>query len=141
MCSHGTGREAAFGAVGEQPYEGPGPRSGPPDALVLDIGGDIGALVLYADESCLGSEIDITPSGAPRSHQIHTMIRRRRATGRDVVAGLYPELAAGTYTVWGLGADDPIGRVTIVGAQVAEFHAGNCRVATTEQKERSGHAR
>jgi hypothetical protein len=130
MWTKGTGRDRGLGAVGEQPYEGPGPRSGPPDALVLDIGDDIGALVLYADESCLGSEVDITPVGAPRSHHIHTMIRRRRATGRDVVAGLYPELAAGTYTVWGLGGTGPIGRVTIVGAQVAEFHGGNCRTAT-----------
>jgi hypothetical protein len=132
MCPQGTGREVGLETGGEQPYEGPGPRSGPPDALVLDIGDDIGALVLYADESCLGFEVDVTPAGAPRSHQIHTMIRRRRATGRDVVAGVYPELAAGPYTVWGFGGTGPIGQVTIVGAQVSEFHAGNCRVATTE---------
>jgi hypothetical protein len=130
MRLKGTGLDSGPSPPGEQPYEGPAPRSGPPDALVLDIGDEIGALVLYADESCLGSEVDITADGAPRSHDTHTMIRRRRATGRDVVAGVYPELAAGTYTVWGLGSTGPIGRVTIVGAQVTEFHAGNCRSAT-----------
>ena len=125
-----TGPTWGPGTAGEQPYEGPAPRTGPPDALVLDIGDDVGALVLYADEGCLGSEIDVTPVGAPRSHHIHTMIRRRRVTGRDVVAGLYPQLAAGTYTVWGLGGTGPIGQVTIVGARVTEFHAGNGRGAT-----------
>jgi hypothetical protein len=111
----------------EQPFEDRGPRSGPPDALVLDIGDDVGALIIYADESCLGSEIDLTPAGAPRSHQTHTMVRRRRATGRDIIAGLYPELREGTYTVWGVGDSGPIGQVSVVGARVAEFHGGDCR--------------
>ncbi len=111
----------------EQPFEDLGPGSGPPDALVLDIGGDIGALILYADETCLGSEIDLTPAGTLRSHHIHTMVRRRRATNKDIVAGLYPELPEGTYTIWGREDTGEIGEVTIVGAQVSEFHAGDCR--------------
>jgi hypothetical protein len=120
-------QQVGDGGEGEQPFEGSGPRSGPPDALVLDIGGNIGALVLYADETCLGSEIDVTPAGAPRGHHIHTMVRRRRATGKDVIAGLYPELLEGSYTIWGLDDTGPIGEVNIVGAQVSEFYVGNCR--------------
>jgi hypothetical protein len=116
-----------LGAGIEQPFEDSGPRSGPPDALVLDIGGEIGALIIYAEESCLGREIDLTPVGSPRSHHIHTMIRRRRATGKDVIAGLYPELQEGNYTVWGLGHGERLGEVTIVGGQVSEFHGGHCR--------------
>ena len=77
------------------------PTQGPPESLVLDIGDDIGAPVLYADESCLGMEIDLTPLGAPRSHHGHTMIRRRRAVEREFIAGVYPELVEGVYTVWG----------------------------------------
>ncbi len=115
------------GAWKEQPFEDSGPRSGPPDALVLDIGGDVGALIIYADEPCLGSEIDLTPVGAPRNHHLHTMIRRRRATNKDVIAGLYPEVAEGSYIVWGLQDSGPLGEVTIKGGQVCEFHAGNCR--------------
>jgi len=38
----------------EAPYVDEGPTNGPPDALVLDIGEDIGALILYAEEGCLG---------------------------------------------------------------------------------------
>jgi hypothetical protein len=121
----GTG----LGAEGEVPFEDSGPRTGPPDALVLDIGGDIGALIIYADEACLGAEVDLTPLGQPRSHHTHTMVRRRRATNKDIIAGLYPELQEGTYTVWGLDGTGPIGEVTIVGGQVSEFHGGACRGA------------
>ena len=92
----------------EAPYVDEGPTDGPPDALVLDIGGDIGALILYAEEGCLGQEIDLTPVGAPRSHHMHTMIRRRRGVGREFIAGVYPELCEGLYTVWGLD-DHPLG--------------------------------
>jgi hypothetical protein len=112
--------------VGEQPFEDTGPRTGPPDALVLDIGGDVGALILFADESCLGQEVDVTPAGAPRSHHMHTMIRRRRATGKDFIAGVYPELREGLYTIWGIGHGGPLGEVAIVGGQVSEFHGGPC---------------
>jgi hypothetical protein len=54
------------------------------------------------------------------------MIRRRRATGRDVIAGLFPELREGMYTVWGLSDKGPIGEVTIVGGRISEFHGGDC---------------
>jgi hypothetical protein len=111
----------------EAAFEDPGPRSGPPDALILDIGGDVGALVLYADEQCLGREIDLTPVSMARSHHTHSLIRRRRATDRDIVAGVYPQLNEGEYTVWGLDEGGPIGKVEIVGGQVTEFNGGNCR--------------
>jgi hypothetical protein len=110
----------------EAPYVDEGPTNGPPDALVLDIGEDIGALILYAEEGCLGQEIDLTPVGAPRSHHMHTMIRRRRGVGREFIAGVYPELQEGEYTVWGIDGH-PLGEVAIVGGNVSEFRAGDCR--------------
>jgi hypothetical protein len=110
----------------EAPYVDEGPTDGPPEALLLDIGGTVGALVLYADEACLGLEIDVTLVGAPRSHHMHTMIRRRRAVDREFIAGVYPELEEGAYTVWGID-DAPLGEVTIVGGRVSEFQAGDCR--------------
>jgi hypothetical protein len=110
----------------EPPYVDEGPSDGPADSLVLDIGGDIGALILYSEVGCLGQEIDLTRRGAPRSHHMHTMIRRRRGVGREFIAGVYPELFEGVYTVWGLD-DRPLGDVTVHGGHVSQFHAGNCR--------------
>ena len=50
------------------------------------------------------------------------MIRRLRAVGGDVFAGVLPELVAGAYTVW-----DPDGaelaRVEVEGGRVVEVHA------------------
>jgi hypothetical protein len=114
----------------EAPFVDNGPTEGPADALILDIGEDIGALILYTEESCLGLEIDLTPVGAPRSHHMHTMIRRRRAFEREFIAGVYPELTEGTYTVWGID-DLPLGDVTIVGGYVSEFRSPSCRAASS----------
>ena len=99
--------------------------SGSPESLVLDIGDDVGALILYADESCLGREIDVTPVGHPQSHQTHTMIRRRRSVDREFVAGVYPELSEGTYTVWSLDGG-PLAEVTIRGGRITELDVGDC---------------
>jgi hypothetical protein len=113
----------------EEPYVDTGPTSGPSESLVLDIGGDVGALILHADESTLGSEIDITPVGTPQSHAMHTMIRRRRAVDREVIVGVYPELTEGNYVLWGLDGE-PLGEVAISGGRVSELHGGNCRGAS-----------
>jgi hypothetical protein len=113
--------------AGEVPFVDSGPTEGPAEALVLDIGDDIGALILYAEESCLGQEVDLTPAGAPRSHHMHTMIRRRRAVGREFIAGVYPELASGDYELWGLDGV-ALGPVTISGGAVTEFQGGDCHL-------------
>jgi hypothetical protein len=113
----------------EAPYFDEGPTD-IPESLVLDIGDDVGALVLYADESCLGQEIDITHAGVPQSHHTHTMVRRRRAVDREFIAGVYPELHAGIYTVWSLDGA-PLGDVVIAGGNVTEFDAGDCRRSVT----------
>lgn len=111
---------------GEAPFVDAGPGCGPADALVLDIGDDIGALVIYADEQCLGAEIDLSAEGRPRSHHVHTMIRRRRASGSDVVAGVFPQLLAGRYTLWGLDGV-VMAPVVIEGGRVSEVQVGDCR--------------
>jgi hypothetical protein len=119
-------RRLPLTAGGEQPYVDTGPGAGPPDALVLDIGEDIGALLLYSDESLLGTEIDITPLGAPRSHHVHTMIRRRRIVGHDVIVGVYPQLTAGYYTIWA-NHGVSLTEVEIVGGQVSEVRIGEAK--------------
>ena len=110
----------------ELPYDDSQQVEGLPESLVLDIGGEVGALILHADEACLGAEIDLTLAGLPRTHHVHTMIRRRRAPLREFVAGVYPALPRGTYTIWGLDGE-PLGDVKICGGEVSEFHAGTCR--------------
>jgi hypothetical protein len=110
-------------SAAELPYVDPGPRSGPPDALVLDIGEGAGALLVHAPEEWIGVELDVTRVGEPRSHHRHLLIRRLRAVGGDVVAGVLPELTAGAYTLWGPDGD-ALMLLTVEGGQVTEIHAG-----------------
>ena len=122
-------------AAGEEPFVDR--ISDAPESLNLDIGGEVGALVLYADESCLGAEIDVTPAGQPRSHHTHTMIRRRRAVDREFVAGVYPELRAGAYTVWGLDGA-VLTELLVAGGRVTEFDAGPCHGVTSRDRTARG---
>jgi hypothetical protein len=107
------------------------------DCVVLDIGGEVGALILYAPAELSGTEIEISRPGAgPRTHSI---VRERRvdqsATGRrtagrhaapsgpgdaEVYAAVYPGLAAGLYTIW-RDAQTPAGTIKVEGGQVASW--------------------
>lgn len=85
---------------------------------ILDIGGDVGALILYTDASYAEREIEVSPEGDDE-HRTHTAIHERRGGSGAVHAGIYPELRAGRYRIW---ADRPglTDLVTIVGGEVAE---------------------
>ncbi len=98
------------------------------EQVVLDIGGEIGALILYAKEELCGSEIEVSPTGDD-TRRTHTAIWERRLGGRRMFAGVYAALPAGNYNVWGSGAQ-PISKVTIIGGQVAEI---DCRDLLTAQ--------
>jgi hypothetical protein len=47
-------------------------------------------------------------------------VRERRAGGSVQYAAVYPELAAGDYTIW-RDATTPAGKVTITGGSVTSF--------------------
>jgi hypothetical protein len=116
--------------------DSPRPAGFSREDAVLDIGGDIGALILYTDAAYNGREIEVSPIDEPgqshgdahtherdhgheHGHRTHTAIHERRAGGQVTYAGIYVELKAGTYRIW---TDDPSlpDRVTIIGGQVAE---------------------
>jgi hypothetical protein len=87
---------------------------------VLDIGGDVGALLLYAPDSMLGAEVEVSgvEAGARRVHAIV----REQPTGRgSATVAVFPDLFEGDYVVWGrAGSRLPSGRVRVDGGQVAE---------------------
>ncbi len=87
---------------------------------VLDIGEDVGALVIYCRPEMRGKQIDVSPQGY-QWQRIHTDVLERRANKRPVFAALFLALSAGDYFIWGNG-EEPIGEVSIIGGQVAEIH-------------------
>jgi hypothetical protein len=97
------------------------------DALVLNIGEDIGALVVYTAASCEGWVLDLTPAGAPRTHEIHNVVRLRTTpSGETVFAAVFPEVHQGRYSLWG-DAPVPLAQVNVSGGEVCTVCAGDCR--------------
>jgi hypothetical protein len=92
-------------------------------SVVLELGGDIGVLVLHAPARLHGTEIDISPeSGSgPHGRRTHSLVRERVTASGISYAAVYPGVPAGRYTIWG---DDgvPAGTVVISGGEVASFH-------------------
>jgi len=87
-----------------------------PETIVLDIGQDIGALVLYTDAELRGREIEVSPQGSD-AKRVHVEVLERRINGRPVFAAVFPGLRAGNYDIW-QNARNPTDTVTIVGGEV-----------------------
>ena len=87
-----------------------------PESVVLDIGQDIGALVIYTEAAVArpGNRGQPTGSSATR---VHVEVLERRINGRPVFAAVFPGLRAGDYDIWE-NAANPSGTVTIVGGEV-----------------------
>jgi hypothetical protein len=84
-------------------------------SVVLDIGGDVGALLLRTPPALNGREIDLDPDDATLPHT-HSAVRERQLPHSVSYAAVYPNLKAGLYTVGGSGQ-----RVVIVGGRVTEI--------------------
>jgi len=70
--------------------------------VVLDIGDDIGALMIYTQPALRNREV-----------------LERRVNGQTVFVAIFPALLAGHYTIWG-NATRSAGEITIVGGEIAE---------------------
>jgi hypothetical protein len=89
--------------------------------VVFDIGGDVGALVLYVDDDLIGSEIPIEWAYDP-SKDVHTGVWPRRVGVTTVTAAVYPELRAGRYDLPAIGSHGARS-VDIIGGAVVEIDA------------------
>jgi hypothetical protein len=87
-----------------------------PESVVLDIGQDVGALLIYTDAELRGREIEVSPRGVAK--RVHVEVLERRINDRPVFAAVFPGLRAGDYDIWESGPN-PSGTVTIIGGKVA----------------------
>lgn len=88
--------------------------------MVLELGADVGALVLHTPAELDGREIEISPEEAVTSRRTHSMVRPRHMTNGTRYAAVYPDLAAGPYTIWA-DEQNPAGRVVIAGGRVTNW--------------------
>jgi hypothetical protein len=86
--------------------------------VVLDIGGDVGALVVHATGDLSGVEIELARRGE-RQAFVHTEVRERRLPEGTVYAGVFPAVVIGDYTLLGLDGRPDL-EVTISSGRVTE---------------------
>jgi len=84
--------------------------------VLLELGPDTGALVLYTPAGLAGAEIEISPD-PPGARRTHAAVRARPGRRGTRYAAVYPGLAAGRYTIW-RDAATAAGTVTITGGAV-----------------------
>ena len=88
-----------------------------PESVVLDIGRDLGALIIFTVPELRGREIEVSPRGRA-AKRVHVEVLERRANGRPVFAAVFPGLRAGDWDIWE-NRPNPSGTVAIVGGEVA----------------------
>jgi hypothetical protein len=87
--------------------------------VVLDIGGDVGALVVSMPASMLGEEVEVVTGREPQGHhRPHVAVVPRPLGGAVVPSLVFPDLVEGRYGLVPKGTDDVRLRVEVRGGEV-----------------------
>jgi hypothetical protein len=70
-----------------------------PEFVVLDIGSEVGALIIHTDPAMHGVEIEISREGQARDGS-HKQVLERSAGGRAQYTAVFDGLPAGRYALW-----------------------------------------
>jgi len=109
----------------ENPHAGQG-------SVLLDIGGDVGALVVSMPPAMVGVEIEIAPVGGSSSHdhghghghehghghRPHVAVVDRPVTDGHQPSLVFPDLVEGSYELFDKGQDTVLLTAEIIGGQV-----------------------
>lgn len=107
MREHGHRHEHRYGPTGS-------------GTVMLNLGGDVGALVIYTGPELHGREIEVSRADDGPVRRTHAAVRERVVRDGTFHSAVCPDLAAGRYTVW-WDEDTPAGVVSVTGGAVAEF--------------------
>jgi hypothetical protein len=89
--------------------------------VLLDIGGDVGALIVRAPASLAGQEIEIRPVGRPAPAHLPHVAVVGRPTGHGIRhSAVFGELTEGTYELYRRPNGPVVLRVTITGGEVCQ---------------------
>jgi hypothetical protein len=88
------------------------------ELIVLDIGDNIGSLIIYTRAELRNREIEVSLKGE-NERRVHTEVLERLVHGETLYTAVFAELPEGLYTLWG-NATSPAGEITIVGGDIAE---------------------
>ena len=88
-------------------------------SVVLDIGGDSGAVVVYLPAVPRGGELEMRPAGDPTG-RFHTGVHLRPVGGVRIPVAVFPTVRAGRYEL----LDDrlaPIASLIVRGGEVTDL--------------------
>jgi hypothetical protein len=99
--------------MSENPHAGQGP-------VLLDIGGDVGALAIAMPAALEGAEVEIRPvDGRPNPGPLrHVAVHARAVTGQTLYSAVFPDLREGDYELYLRPDGDVQLRVTVTGGEV-----------------------
>jgi len=89
-----------------------------PEPVVLDIGGHMGALIVYAEAELLDTPIEVSPADTD-AEKFHQHILERPMPNGTAYAAVFDKINEGRYTLW-LHAEPRIRDFEIIGATVSE---------------------
>jgi hypothetical protein len=98
----------------ENPYAGQG-------SVLLDIGGDVGALVVAMPPTMVGTEIEIAltgPHGQHHGHRAHVAVVARPVVSGTVPSLVFADLVEGSYGLYGKGEDTLLMTAGVKGGEV-----------------------
>ncbi len=70
-----------------------------PEHVILDIGGDVGALIVHGDPADHDLQIEICRSGEESGKREHQHILERPINGQRMYAAVFGGLVEGSYTL------------------------------------------
>jgi hypothetical protein len=90
-----------------------------PEFVVLEIGPELGALIVHTDASMHGVEIENSPS-SDDGQRSHKQVLERSVGGRPAFTAVFDQLTPGTYTLWTDGVARVRG-VKVQGERIAKL--------------------
>ncbi len=70
-----------------------------PESVILDIGGEIGALIVHTDADMHGVEVEISATGRD-DQRSHKDVLEREIDGRPAFTAVFDKVREGSYTLW-----------------------------------------
>ncbi len=114
LHDHAHGEPSAHDHVHQENYAAH-PHAG---HVMMDIGDDVGALIVHTDESMHGVEVEISPAGHDSTRRSHKDVLER-ILGPRCFAAVFDHITEGEYTLW----TDGVARqrnVTVHGGEIAQ---------------------
>jgi hypothetical protein len=70
-----------------------------PEFVALEIGGNLGALIVHTGADMHGVEVEISPD-QDDGNRSHKQVLERSMSGRPAFTAVFDRLSAGTYALW-----------------------------------------